>query len=290
MTNPQRPESRNLPCRFRSELALTADGFGADGATVVVIDLDADRGEEMQALERLMNQPRGAPPDAATRAIDRAFGWLFGPFHRFFERSAERYGGGVTRGLVKSLGYDVEKQMSYFVADTDIDHEAGAIMHNKSNTGLVHMLQTSHNDNQTYDVKVIRNQYAHGDTYIYYCDFNYMSNIHSAAGDENGNCYAAFIRSKEDNFKGTVESVDWENAKLVFGNSAQNVQTLGDSRPLINRNPKKHITAGKVLIVTGRGDFDLPDPKMSLFEGTDYSTGLVKSPISNSLGMGPSSN
>ena len=86
--------------------------------------------------------------------------------------------------------------MHYLVADTDIDHKAGAILHNKSNTGLLHMLQTSNNDNQTYDVKVIRNQYAHGDTYIYYCDFNYMSNIHSAAGDENGNCYAAFIRSQ----------------------------------------------------------------------------------------------
>ena len=193
------------------------------------------------------------------------------------------YGGGVTRGVVKSVGYDPEKQMHYFVADTDLNHVAGAILQNKSNTGLLHMLQTSNNDNQTYDVKVIRNQYAHGDTYIYYCDFNYMSNIHSAAGDENGNCYAAFIRSKEDNFKGTVESVDWTTAKLVFGNSAQNVQTLGDSRPLINRNPKKHINAGKVLIVTGRSEFDLPDPRMSVFEGVDYATGLAKSPVSGSV-------
>ncbi|NBV23431.1 MAG: hypothetical protein EBS05_16120 [Proteobacteria bacterium] len=190
------------------------------------------------------------------------------------------YGGGVTRGLVKSLGYDVEKQMSYFVADTDIDHEAGAIMHNKSNTGLVHMLQTSHNDNQTYDVKVIRNQYAHGDTYIYYCDFNYMSNIHSAAGDENGNCYAAFIRSKEDNFRGTVEAVDWKTAQLVFNNASRNVNTLGDSRPLINLNPKKHLTAGKVIVVSGRTDYDLPDKTASVFEGKDYTTSLGKNEIS----------
>ena len=115
------------------------------------------------------------------------------------------YGGGVTRACVKSLGYDAEKKLPYFVADTDIDHVAGAILHNKSNTGLIHMTQTSNNDNQTYDVKVIRNQYAHGDTYMYYCDFNYMSNVHSAAGDENGNCYAAFIRSQDNNFRGTVE-------------------------------------------------------------------------------------
>ena len=193
------------------------------------------------------------------------------------------YGGGVTRGVVKSLGYDPEKKLHYFVADTDLDHIPGAILHNKSNTGILHMLQTSNNDNQTYDVKVIRNQYAHGDTYIYYCDFNYMSNVHSAAGDENGNCYAAFIRSQDNNFKSTVESVDWNAAQLKFANSNQNVQTLGDSRPLINLNPKKHITDGKVLIVTGRNEFDLPDAKMSRLEGRDYSTGLFTSPISKSI-------
>ncbi len=193
------------------------------------------------------------------------------------------YGGGVTRGVVKSLGYDAEKKLHYFVADTDLDHVAGAILHNKSNTGILHMLQTSNNDNQTYDVKVIRNQYSHGDTYIYYCDFNYMSNVHSAAGDENGNCYAAFIRSKEDNFRSTVDSVDWAASQLKFANSNQNVQTLGDSRPLVNLNPKKHITDGKVLIVTGRNEFDMPDPKMSRFEGRDYSTGLFISPLTKSL-------
>jgi hypothetical protein len=86
------------------------------------------------------------------------------------------YGGGVTRAVIKSLGYDKEKELHYFVADTSLDHIPGGIAQNKSNTGLIHMTQTSHADNQTYDVKVIRNQYAHGDTYIYYCDFNYMTN------------------------------------------------------------------------------------------------------------------
>jgi hypothetical protein len=193
------------------------------------------------------------------------------------------YGGGVTRAVVKSLGYDAGRQQHYFVADTEIDHVAGAIAHNKSNTGLVHMLQNSHADNQTYDVKVIRNQYAHGDTYIYYCDFNYMSNVHSAAGDENGNCYGAFIRSLDNNFRGVVESLDGPASRLTFAPAAANIETLGNSRPLINLNPQKHITAGKVLIVTGRSEFDLPDAKMSTFEGQDYTTGLVKSPISGSI-------
>jgi hypothetical protein len=191
------------------------------------------------------------------------------------------YGGGVTRGLIKSLGYDAEKQQPYFVADTDIDHVAGAILHNKSNTSLLHLLQTSNNDNQTYDVKVIRNQYAHGDTYIYYCDFNYMSNIHSAAGDENGNCYAAFMRSKEDNFQGKVESMDWNAARLVFDNSARNIGTLGDSRPLINLNPKKQLSAGKVFIVSGRSEFDLPDSAVTVFQGKNYASGSRTNPVTN---------
>ncbi|MDA1045885.1 MAG: hypothetical protein O3A82_03035 [Verrucomicrobia bacterium] len=189
------------------------------------------------------------------------------------------YGGGVTRAVVKSLGYDAKKKLFYFVADTSLDHIAGGIAQNKSNTGLIHMTQTSHADNQTYDVKVIRNQYAHGDTYIYYCDFNYMSNIHSAAGDENGNCYGAFIRSKDNNFRGTVEAIHTEKSKLTFAHGASNITTLGNSRPLINLNPEKHITQGKVLIVTGRSEFDLPDAEMSVFEDKDYSTGLIKNPI-----------
>ena len=191
------------------------------------------------------------------------------------------YGSGVTRAYVQSLGYDQEKRMHYFVADTDLNHVAGSIAHNKSNTGLIHMTQTSNADNQTYDVKVIRNQYAHGDTYIYYCDFNYMSNIHSAAGDENGNCYAAFVRSLDNNFKGTVEAIDWDDARLTF-NGAANVETLGNSRPLINLNPAKSLTAGKVVVVTGRSEFDQPNPVMSTYAGIDYSTGLVKHPITGS--------
>jgi hypothetical protein len=188
------------------------------------------------------------------------------------------YGGGVTRACIKSLGYDAEKQLHYVVADTDLDHKVGAILHNKSNTGLIHMTQTSHNDNQTYDMKIIRNQFAHGDTYMYYADFNYMSNVHSAAGDENGNVYAAFIRSKENNFKGKVEAIDWSTSRLTFAAAgAANVETLGDSRPLINHNPAKHITAGKVLIVPPNDRHNARDVAPT-FEGKQYPAYIGKNP------------
>ncbi len=189
------------------------------------------------------------------------------------------YGGGVTRACIKSLGFDADKNMPFIVADTSIDHKVGAILHNKSNTGLIHMLQTSNSDNQTYDVKVIRNQYSHGDAYVYYCDFNYMSNVHSAAGDENGNCYAAFIRSKDDNFQSTVESVDWEKNELKFAAANRNIQTLGDSRPVINLNPKKAITAGKVLIVPAECYWEPTDTGKCQFEGKTYPSRLIQNPV-----------
>ena len=53
------------------------------------------------ALAAVLLRPAGAPPDRATRAIDAAFGWLFRPFNRFFERSATRYGHGVTRAVAR---------------------------------------------------------------------------------------------------------------------------------------------------------------------------------------------
>lgn len=195
------------------------------------------------------------------------------------------YGGGVVRGAVKSLGFDVVKNAPYFVADTDINHTVGAILQNKSNTGLIHMTQTSHNDNQTYDFKIIRNQYAHGDTYMYYCDFNYMSNVHSAAGDENGNCYAAFVRSMDNNFRGTIETANWAENTIKFSGSSRNVETLGDSRPLVNLNPKKAITAGTVVIVPAESYTDTIDTGKYKFQGKTYPTQLLKNPVTGVGGL-----
>jgi hypothetical protein len=188
------------------------------------------------------------------------------------------YGGGVIRAHVKTVGYDSEKRLHYLVADTELDHVAGAIVHNKSNTGLIHMMQNSNNDNQTYDLKIIRRQYAHGDTYMFYCDFDYMSNIHSAAGDENGNCYSAFTRSLGNNFRGTVESVDWKKQALVFANGAANINTLGDSRPLINLNQGKWITQGKVWIVPPESYWEPTDTGKYVFQGKTWPTRMAKDP------------
>ncbi|MBX6331803.1 MAG: multidrug efflux RND transporter permease subunit [Gemmatimonadaceae bacterium] len=54
------------------------------------------------ALSALLLRPHGAPKDVVQRAIDRAFGWAFHPFNRFFARSSSRYGSAVQRLIRKS--------------------------------------------------------------------------------------------------------------------------------------------------------------------------------------------
>jgi len=49
------------------------------------------------ALAAVLLRPRGAPADAPTRAINRALGWLFGPFNRLFARASGRYASFVNR-------------------------------------------------------------------------------------------------------------------------------------------------------------------------------------------------
>ena len=45
------------------------------------------------ALAALLLKPHGDAPDRLQRGIDFAFGWVFGPFNRFFEWLSERYVG-----------------------------------------------------------------------------------------------------------------------------------------------------------------------------------------------------
>ncbi|MBX9841926.1 MAG: AAA family ATPase [Xanthobacteraceae bacterium] len=54
--------SGQIDLRVTSGSISTVDEFRVDGATVVIIDLDAGRGEEMQALERMMLRSGGGPP------------------------------------------------------------------------------------------------------------------------------------------------------------------------------------------------------------------------------------
>ena len=54
------------------------------------------------ALAARLLQPRGAPRDVLARGIDRALGWFFRPFNRFFDRSARVY--------EKSVGHSLRRR------------------------------------------------------------------------------------------------------------------------------------------------------------------------------------
>lgn len=54
--------SSQIDLRVTSGSISSVDEFKTDGATVVIIDLDPGRNEEMLALERLMTRPGGVPP------------------------------------------------------------------------------------------------------------------------------------------------------------------------------------------------------------------------------------
>ena len=183
------------------------------------------------------------------------------------------YDGAVDRLYVKSVGYDSVKKSHYFVADTEIDHKARAIVHNKNNVGLVWMEQNCNTDEQTYDVMLRRNQYAAGDTYMFFAWFDYMSDIHSAAGDENGTLFGGYVHSLLNNFRAKVAKADWTSNTVTY-TSGNNDKTLSNSRPLINLNSNKWVTGGKVWIVPAESYWDTINTGIYSWRGTNYPTGL----------------
>jgi multidrug efflux pump len=51
------------------------------------------------ALAAMLLKPHDAPKDRLQKVIDALFGWVFRPFNRFFNASAEKYRGGMSRSL-----------------------------------------------------------------------------------------------------------------------------------------------------------------------------------------------
>ena len=191
-----------------------------------------------------------------------------------------QYSGGVPRLCVKSLGYDKEKRQWYFVADTDVDVQKGALISNKNHVNVLSMETFSHTENQTFDVRMWRHNYSQGDNYLFDARFKYMSDVHSTAGDENGVLYAAFVESETAIFRGTVESWSPETGELKY-KSGPTGATLGSGRPIINLNPAKWITAGAVAIVRPGGWDSEPEMESPVFEGHAYPTTIEK----NKLGI-----
>lgn len=228
------------------------------------------------------NTPKGKDARFYVPTIRGIFPGMFITAH-----SKGGYGGEVQRLYVKGLGYDNEKKMSYFIADTNIDHNKGSIVHNKTHVNALKVDTNAHTELQTFDITSDRHHYSQGDSYTFNNTFHYMGNVHSAAGDENGVLYAAFIYGDTNNFVGKVTSVNPEKNEVVF--TGARTHTLGTGRPLINLNPAKHITGGSVYIVRPASYWQLAseDPTLTdpVFKGKTYPTTSVKNPKTGVQGL-----
>ncbi|MHB9130325.1 MAG: hypothetical protein ACYDBB_04425 [Armatimonadota bacterium] len=190
-------------------------------------------------------------------------------------------GGPVNRLYIKSLGYDNEKKAPYVMADVDTDFTSSALLSNKTHANVLRADTYSHTENQTFDVMVMRHNYSQGDNYLFHAGFNYMGDVHSTAGDENGVLYAAFPISESNNFRGQVDTFNAQTGELKYKGAA-NAHTLGTGRPMINMNKQKWITGGSVIIVRPGSWWNIANYiKDPMFEGKTYPTKVVKDATSS---------
>jgi len=177
-------------------------------------------------------------------------------------------GEGVT---VKRIGWDPERRRNYFVADFQHDHPANAtVVYAKHMVTGLTIEGFSNCDNQTAGaLNVLQRHYGVGDQFLISGSLQYMSDVMSGYGDEGGVVMTADVIGLVNSFHAKVESVDWSKDQVVYAPGITNAHTLSNSRPLINLNEKKWITAGKVWIVS----------QAKSFRGKKNRTRVVRDPI-----------
>ena len=118
---------------------------------------------------------------------------------------------------------------------------------NKQDFGVADLVSTHNTDSQAYDFRVMRKQYAQGDCFLIAAMYGYQGDILSGRGDE----------QDPSPFAGTVEAIDWERGALVFRPGAYGCAKLATSRPIINLNAEKWLTAGKAVIEPVAGEYPM---------------------------------
>lgn len=160
------------------------------------------------------------------------------------------------RTIVKSIGWDKEKRRNYFTCDLEYDHPAGALVYNKHVTNGLYVKTYSNCDNQTPgDIAAVRHHYAVGDAFVISGMMTYMGDVFSGFGDEGGVVLNAETIGEIDGFHSNIEAVDWTKDEVTYAPGKTNSHTLSNSRPLINMNKGKWLTAGTVLIVASGGKY-----------------------------------
>jgi hypothetical protein len=174
---------------------------------------------------------------------------LFAGMYVNFHAAPREFTGPAESGQIKSLGWDRAKRLPYVTLDLKLDHPAESLVSSKHVVNSLSLLENSNSDNQSMALQVTRNLYGQGDAFGISSTIRNQGNVMSAAGDEGALTFAADIFNDLSPFHSTVESVDWPKQELVYAPGSVRNHTLGTSRPLLNLNRKKWVTAGTVHIV-----------------------------------------
>lgn len=166
---------------------------------------------------------------------------------------------------VESLGFDDATREYYVVMRKKNPRQAWAkvlSMINKSSTNSLYIQEITHADQENAGtISIDKYAYGQGDNFGVGMTYLYMGNVMSTGGDENGNAFTANIWHFLDSFIGKVEKYDAASGELHFDAAAANSNTLGTSRPMINLNPDKWLTGGRIVIESRYQEDGSIDPK-----------------------------
>jgi hypothetical protein len=209
---------------------------------------------------------------------------LFPGFYMTITGKPFSYAPPYDRIRVKQIGWDNELKKDYIIADLKYDHPDGALIYNKHVVGTTRIETSSNCDNQSMEFQVIRNQYAHGDSFAISSMYSYQGDVISGFGDERGVGVNSEIAQDIDPFRSEVESVDWEDNTVIIKPGKCNIHKLATSRPLINMNKEKWITAGTVVIVPPQdwGGMLIKNPELKPEELIASGIDLKKTPFTYS--------
>ena len=159
---------------------------------------------------------------------------------------------------VQKLGWDAKKNCGYILLEkVNPEEKWGNLtaLVNKSSAGAIYIGDTIHCDGEMAStISMEKKIYGQGDNFGIGMRYMYMGNIMSTQGDENGCGYTLDIWQMLDSFKGKVESWNPEKGELIFSMDSTRANTLGTSRPMINLNPQKWISKGKIKVMANNSN------------------------------------
>ncbi len=180
---------------------------------------------------------------------------------------------------ITRLGWDHAKRKGFIVMQRlnprDKWGKLTALI-NKSSAGTVYIGDTIHCDGEIAgSISLQKKIFGQGDNFGMAMRYMYMGNIMSTGGDENGCGYTVDTWQMLDSFKGKVETWNPKTGELVYTKKSTRANTLGTSRPMINLNPKKWITKGKIKVMANNSNGDSARNGYVLGVGVDWSPDII---------------